>query len=105
MINNPLTLFTLSVLLVLPSCFVLRQNAVAYDVKASADYAYLAGLAYCPKKCLESWSCKSGVQFDLVDMAHINNDFTLASCYIGYYRTTNQIVISFRGSANAENWI
>lgn len=41
----------------------------------------------------------------MVELAYINNDITLASCYIGYNRPTNEIIISFRGSANIQNWI
>lgn len=104
--NNPTGLAILLLLLATPSLsFILKKNALPYNVKDSSDYAYLAGLAYCPKKCLDGWSCKSGVQFDLVEVTHINNDITLASCYIGYFRSKNLIVVSFRGSANAQNWI
>jgi hypothetical protein len=100
MINNPSTLIVLFALIALSFPFVIK-NSVPYNVKDSSDYAYLAGLAYCPKKCLENWSCKSGEQFSgMVDLSHINNDITLASCYIGYNRPTNQIIISFRGSDN-----
>jgi hypothetical protein len=102
MINNPTALVILLLLLAAPSLsFSLKRNALPYNVKDSEDYAYLAGLAYCPKKCLDGWTCKSGVQFDLVEVIHISNIITLASCYIGYFRTHNLIVVSFRGSANA----
>lgn len=107
MINNPpiAVLFLLvaasSVLVEQAQPAAKKANAVPYNVKESTDYAYLAGLAYCPKKCLENWSCKSGQQFTgMVDLSHVNNDITLASCFIGYNRPTGQIVISFRGSAN-----
>jgi hypothetical protein len=101
MINNPSTYLLIILLFTSSSCFVIKESAVPYNVKDSTDYAYLSGLAYCPKKCLETWSCKSGEQFALVDLAHISNIITLASCFIGYYQPKNQIIVSFRGSANA----
>ncbi len=102
MINNPTAAIILIFLLVAPSLsFSLKKNALPYNVKDSTDYAYLSGLAYCPKKCLDGWTCKSGVQFDLVEVVHISNDITLAACFIGYFRSHNLIVVSFRGSANA----
>lgn len=38
-------------------------------------------------------------------MIHINNDLTLAAAYIGYEPVSKMIVISWRGSSNAQNWI
>lgn len=72
----------------------------------SKEYAYYAGLAYCPKKCLEPWSCKGGK--DLVnfgEVTFINSLVTNASCYIGYEKKKNMIIASFRGSDNFRNWI
>lgn len=41
----------------------------------------------------------------MVEVAHINNDITLAATFVGYNKETNQIVLGFRGSANIQNWI
>jgi hypothetical protein len=105
MINNPSLFILIAFLVTLSTPFILR-NSLPYNVNASTDYAYLSGLAYCPKKCLENWSCQSGQRFKgIVDVGHINNDLTLASCFIAYNRDTNEIILSFRGSANIENWL
>lgn len=104
MINNPSKILLLSLLILLTSAFKM-DNALPYNVKSSSDYAYFSGLAYCPKKCLENWSCKSGAPWKMVDVAHINNDITLAACFIAYNKDSNEIIVSFRGSANIQNWI
>jgi hypothetical protein len=36
------------------------KNADTYNKDESKDIAYYAGLAYCPKKCLEAWNCDGG---------------------------------------------
>jgi predicted lipase len=72
----------------------------------SKTYAFYAGLAYCPKKCLEAWNCGGGQNLtNFGEVTHFNNALTLAAGYIGYEKVTNQIIVSFRGSANIENWI
>jgi len=100
MIKNPFCLLVLSLLFALSSAFIM-QTATPYNTKDSKDYAILSGLAYCPKKCLQTWSCKSGAEFkSFGEVSFINNEITLASCFIGYDSSKNQILASFRGSAN-----
>jgi hypothetical protein len=105
MIKNPFSLFLLSLLLALTSAVTI-STAIPYNTKDSRDYAILSGLAYCPRKCLSTWSCKSGAEFtSFGEVSFITNDITLASVFIGYDRAKNQILASFRGSANIQNWI
>lgn len=92
----------IALLLVLTTTFKI-SNSIPYNIKSSTDYAYFSGLAYCPRKCLENWSCKAGLPWKVSDVAYINNDITLASCFIAYIKDSNEIIISFRGSANIEN--
>lgn len=40
-----------------------------------------------------------------MNVTHVNNDITLAAAYIGYEPISKIIVVSWRGSANAQNWI
>lgn len=35
-----------------------RPHLAPYNPKLSEDYVYLAVLSYCPKKCIEAWTCK-----------------------------------------------
>lgn len=61
------------------------DNAEPYDKADSKSYAIYSGLAYCPKKCLESWTCEGGKDLKRFgEVSYINNLVTLASCYIGY---------------------
>mgnify|MGYP000232887710 CR=1 FL=1 len=105
MIKNPSYLLCLGLTLTLVSSFVVRSRET-YDKAESKDMVYYAGLAYCPKKCLLAWDCESGKQFtNFGEVTHVNNAITLASAYIGYEKKKNLIIVSYRGSANAQNWI
>ncbi len=104
MINNPYFITSLVLLTITHSLPI--KNAAPYNAKESQNYAVLSGLAYCPKKCLDNWSCKFSEQFKgMVEVTYINNDLTLAAAFVGYNTQTNQIVLSFRGSANIQNVI
>lgn len=74
-------------LICLTFSFTLKKSMETngFDIVKSRKYSGYASLAYCPKKCLESWTCKTGEKFPpLVNVTHINNDITLAAVYIGY---------------------
>lgn len=86
MIKNSLQVILVALLLVLTASFKI-SNSIPYNVKSSTDYAYFSGLAYCPKKCLEGWSCKAGLPWKIIDVTYINNDITLASCFAAYKKT------------------
>lgn len=93
--------FTLSFSFQQPS-----EQLQAYDLALSKTYAAYGILSYCPKSCLESWTCKFSQNYPkLINVTHVNNAITLAAAYIGYEPVSKVVVISWRGSANAENWI
>lgn len=95
----------LALTLVSVTCLVI-SDVEGYDKTQSKEYAYYAGLAYCPKNCLESWTCKGGKDLtNFVEVTHINSFVTNASGYIGYEKAKNMIIASFRGSDNFRNWI
>lgn len=51
--KNPSSIILVSFVLVSVSSFILYENnGQDYDKVLSKEYAYYAGLAYCPKKCL-----------------------------------------------------
>jgi len=76
-----------------------------YDVKKSQEYAVFASVAYCPRTCLENWSCKTSAHDPLTDVSYIVFNLTQAPGYIGYSASRNAIIVSFRGSSNIQNWI
>jgi predicted lipase len=62
-------------------------------------------VAYCPKTCLENWSCKTSAHDPLTEVSYIVFNLTQAPGYIGYSASRNAIIVSFRGSQNIQNWI
>jgi hypothetical protein len=87
-------------------CWASISNRDSYDIAESREYALYSGLAYCPKKCLDAWSCEAAKNLtNFVDVVYVNNPLTLASCFIGYENAKNKIIVSFRGSANIQNVI
>ena len=105
MIKSHSTFILLS-LVITTVLYINLRNPAPYVPEESREYAYYAGLAYCGKKCLEAWNCQGGK--DLIhfgEVTHVNNLLTVASAYVGYEKQKNQIIVSFRGSANARNWI
>ena len=65
--------------------------------------------SYCDRKCLEGWTCKitkNYLENDVVtNVTFLIITLTGAASYVAYDHTKNIIVVSLRGSANAENWI
>jgi hypothetical protein len=82
------------------------QPNPTYDPTLSLKYATYASLAFCPRRCLESWSCATGATYPkLVNVTYIENSVTKAAGYIGYDPSTQTLITSWRGSNNIENWI
>lgn len=104
MVNNPSKIILLLILIAIISTVNISPDN-SYNLADSKTIAYLAGLSYCPKKCLEDWSCQDGKHINMINVTHVNNPATLASGFVGYRPDKNQIVISFRGSSNIQNWI
>lgn len=77
-----------------------------YNATFSKTVLAYGVLSYCPKKCIEKWDCDFSKNYPkLINVTHINNDVTLAAVYIGYEPISKNVYISWRGSANAQNWI
>jgi hypothetical protein len=102
-------LLTFLVLTTVSICFQIytaEDTQVGYDLELSKIYVAYGILSYCPKKCIEAWNCQFSEKFPkLTNVTHVNNDITLAAAYIGYEPISKVVVISWRGSSNAQNWI
>jgi hypothetical protein len=85
--------------------FVIRQPAPNYNVTASQEIVRLAAVAFCNKACVESWTCKTGKSVAVTDAFYIEHSLTKAAGFVGHMTNTNQIVLSFRGTSNSQNWI
>lgn len=72
----------------------------------SIRYATLASIAFCPKQCIESWTCVAGTKYgNLTFVTYIENPKTLVAGYVGYDASTKTLITSWRGSSNTQNWI
>jgi len=79
-------------------------NHEVYNQTQALKNLYFAYGAYCRDTDIEHWDCKwcsyiPGFQVEEV----INLDYLQA--YVGFDTVENQIVVSFRGTHNAEDWI
>ena len=87
----------------------LNRKADSYNITTSKDYAILGVASYCDRKCLEGWTCeitKNYLKNDVVtNVTFLIGTLTRAAGFVAYDHTKNVIVVSLRGSANAENWI
>lgn len=101
------TIVVLFLVFVIGSSFFFKEQPrlTPYNVTKSKDYAIFASLAYCPSSCLSSWTCKTGATEPLTEVSYIENNTTKAGGYVGYSAKRDLVVISFRGSANIQNWI
>lgn len=85
---------------------VKETQVSSFDISMARTYVAYGVLSYCPKKCLEDWSCQFSKNYPkLINVTHVNNEVTLAAAYIGYEPISKTVVISWRGSNNAQNWI
>ena len=96
-----------AVLLATAGLLYLQQApSTPYVVADSIDYATYSSLAFCTKECVEAWNCKSGAKAPkLINVTYIENNATKAVSYIGYDPENKKIIISWRGSCNAKNWM
>merc|ERR1712232_617020 len=77
--------------------------SVPYSTSTSRTYAQYSSLAYCPAKCIESWSCQSGMGSTLINLTYIFGN-TNAAVFVGYQPDQNQIVAAFKGSISFDIW-
>lgn len=99
-------MLSLLLLLVAASAYkLIEQPAPSYNITASQEIVKLAAVAFCNKECVESWTCGTGKSIPMTDTFYIEQSITKAAGYVGYHTTNNQIVLSFRGTSNIQNWI
>ena len=84
---------------------ILTQPAASYNITASQEIVKLAAVAFCGGECLQSWTCKTASPLKLTDILYIDNTATKVHGFVGYREETNEIVVSFRGTNNWQNWI
>ncbi|KAL1521100.1 hypothetical protein AB1Y20_022654 [Prymnesium parvum] len=76
----------------------------AYDPSRALQFAYFAGAAYCDLDTVASWTCSKCVAADPSFTAKtFTNASTQMNAFVGF--GSGEIVVSFRGTSNLENWI
>ena len=86
--------------------FFSSQQSNGYNIDDSKRYASYAAVAFCPKDAVEAWSCGTTSKYPkLANVTYVENERTKAVSYIGYNPVEKEMVISWRGSCNIENWI
>lgn len=93
------------ILIHLTTSFVIEQPLPAYNVTDSQDVVRFAAVAFCNKECVSTWTCKTGLSVPLTNSFYVEHFLTKAAGFVGYSSIRNQIILSFRGSNNVQNWI
>jgi hypothetical protein len=88
------------------SASLLTVSATDYDEQLGLKNYYYAAAAYCPTNILQ-WQCgppcRDGPQ--VTEIVQLSNYYDGTLAYVGYNADANEIVVSFRGSANIANWV
>lgn len=67
----------------------LNHQSNGYDRTISQKYVSYAAVAFCPKNCVESWTCGTTAKYPrLVNVTYIENSVSKAAGYIGYDPST-----------------
>jgi hypothetical protein len=79
----------------------------AYSQTTGTKAVYYAAASHCSAATLKSWTCGAACQKDpgVVSVTPVINNAKGTYGFVGYNSKDNEIVVSFRGSVNVENWI
>lgn len=82
-------------------------SASSYDAGLSKRVIYYASAAYCKESTIPGWNCGAACknQPGVTHVTTVGNSGAGTFSYVGYNSIHNEIVVSFRGSQNIENWI
>lgn len=75
-----------------------------YDEAKSKQYAYFSMISHCTDTQITQWNCKLCKNVTLTDVAVINNQTYNIYGFVGYSKSLNQIIVSWRGSVDIKNW-
>lgn len=98
----------------LGSCFNIEQGlrgakkhgTPPYSMERSRYLIDLAAIVGCSAKAVEDWSCKLCQKHkNIVNVTRLHNSLASVVGYIGYDSDNNDIILSWRGSADTRNWI
>jgi ribosomal protein S26 len=78
--------------------------AIPYNEAKAKEYAYYSMITHCTDSQITNWSCKLCKTNVLTDVALIQNATYDIAGYVGYSKTHNQIIFSWRGTVDMKNW-
>ena len=81
--------------------------SAAYNPTAGLKGVYYSAASYCSAASVQSWSCGEpcSQEAGVTSITPIRNDAKGTFGYVAYNKNANEIVVSFRGSQNIQNWI
>ena len=87
----------------MPNCP--KAKCAVYNESSAFVPLYYAYASYCESSSIDNWDCnwcqKASKRFIVANITEINS----LQAFLGFDVDQNQIVISFRGTHNYENWL
>lgn len=79
----------------------------AYSPAIGVKSVYYSSASHCSEATLKSWTCGTPCQKvpTVTNVTPIINNARGTYGFVGFNSHDNQIVVSFRGSVNIENWV
>ena len=86
-------------------CIASAASYYTYSQENAYNALYYAYGAYCDASQLTAWDCKwcNYVNFEVASNGVITSDSLQA--FVGYDTEYQQIVLSYRGTANIDDWV
>jgi len=93
--------------LLVVSALLVAVCAAAYDPTRALRGVYLSSIAGCSHSSIKAWSCArcTGHLPSITNVTVVYNDTADCQGFVGYDASSNDIVMSFRGSSNLWNWL
>ena len=81
--------------------------ATAYDETVSKRLVYYSAAAFCEVNILKNWSCGAACKAvpGVTSFTQVADPTLTNFGYVAYNPNLNEVVVSYRGSHNIENWI
>lgn len=77
-----------------------------YDPTLSQQYQRYSIITHCTQQELTNWSCKACQSIEkLQNFIYLENKVASIMAYMGYSQSLDKIMIVFRGTVDAKNWV
>jgi len=91
----------------IPLALCLIGCVSAYDETISKRLVYYSAAAFCQLDTLTNWTCGAACNAvpDVTSFTYVADPTLVNFGYVAYNNKENEIVVSYRGSHNMDNWI